>query len=171
MTLLSHLLCEFATPNPALHRTAPAVTLAVSDATFLPAMQPERQPPPQLSLGSQGVVSGMRILTTLILLIGLLPACAAGRYPIVKNSFTVPMPKRTPFASDPRLRAEYLMGYRTGYVASSSGTMVVRHYEPGYQLNAEQRGFSAGNADGFLTHLNKDLDRLKANTAKLPDTK
>ena len=43
-----------ATPNHALQRTAPAVTLAASAAAFPPAMQPARQPPPSLSLGSLG---------------------------------------------------------------------------------------------------------------------
>ena len=42
------------TPNHALQRTAPAVTLAASAAAFPPAMQPARQPPPSLSLGSLG---------------------------------------------------------------------------------------------------------------------
>jgi gluconokinase len=41
-----------ATPNQALQRTAPAVTLAASAAAFPPAVQPARQPPPPLSLGS-----------------------------------------------------------------------------------------------------------------------
>ena len=36
----------------ALQRTAPAVTLAASTAAFPPTMQPARQPPPSLSLGS-----------------------------------------------------------------------------------------------------------------------
>ena len=44
-----------ATPNHALQRTAPAVTLAASAAAFPPTMQPARQPPPSLSLGSLGV--------------------------------------------------------------------------------------------------------------------
>ena len=41
-------------PNHALQRTAPAVTLAASAAAFPPAVQPARQPPPSLSLGSLG---------------------------------------------------------------------------------------------------------------------
>ena len=44
-----------ATPNHALQRTAPAVTLAASAAAFPPTKQPARQPPPSLSLGSLGV--------------------------------------------------------------------------------------------------------------------
>ena len=46
-----------ATPNHALQRTAPAVTLAASAAAFPPTMQPARQPPPSLSLGSLGVAT------------------------------------------------------------------------------------------------------------------
>ncbi len=42
------------TPNHALQRTAPAVTLAASAAALPPAMQPARQPPQSLSLGSLG---------------------------------------------------------------------------------------------------------------------
>jgi hypothetical protein len=41
-------------PNHALQRTAPAVTLAASTAAFPPTVQPARQPPPSLSLGSLG---------------------------------------------------------------------------------------------------------------------
>ena len=44
------------TPNHALQRTAPAVTLAASAAALPPTMQPARQPPPSLSLGSLGKV-------------------------------------------------------------------------------------------------------------------
>jgi hypothetical protein len=36
--------------------------------------------------------------------------------------------------------------------------MVLRHYKPGYQRNAEEQGFSAGNADGFLAHIKQGLD-------------
>jgi hypothetical protein len=41
-------------PDHALQRTAPRVTLAASAAAFPPAVQPARQPPPSLSLGSLG---------------------------------------------------------------------------------------------------------------------
>ena len=44
------------TPNHALQRTAPAVTLAASGLRLSPTMQPARQPPPSLSLGSLGVL-------------------------------------------------------------------------------------------------------------------
>ena len=43
-----------ATPNHALQRTAPAVTLAASAAALPPTVQPARQPPPSLSLRSLG---------------------------------------------------------------------------------------------------------------------
>ena len=43
-----------ATPNPALQRTAPAVTLAASCLRLSPTTQPARQPPRSLSLGSLG---------------------------------------------------------------------------------------------------------------------
>ena len=43
-----------ATPNQALQRTAPAVTLAASSLRLSPTAQPSRQPPPSLSLGSFG---------------------------------------------------------------------------------------------------------------------
>ena len=46
-----------ATPNHALQRTATAVTLAASAAAFPPTVQPARQPPPSLSLGSLGVAT------------------------------------------------------------------------------------------------------------------
>ncbi len=48
-----------ATP-PALQRTGAAVTLAASGLRLAPAMQPARQPPPSLSLGSLGVASASR---------------------------------------------------------------------------------------------------------------
>ena len=51
-----------ATPNHALQRTAPAVTLAASAAAFPPTVQPARQPPPSLSLGSLGAAT--RIVRT-----------------------------------------------------------------------------------------------------------
>jgi hypothetical protein len=41
-------------PNHTLQRTAPAVTLAASGLRLSPTMQPARQPPPSLSLGSFG---------------------------------------------------------------------------------------------------------------------
>ena len=41
-------------PNHALQRTAPAVTLAASGLRLSPTVQPARQPPPSLSLGSLG---------------------------------------------------------------------------------------------------------------------
>ncbi len=41
-------------PNHALQRTAPAVTLAASGHRLAPAVQPARQPPQSLSLGSLG---------------------------------------------------------------------------------------------------------------------
>ncbi len=41
-------------PNHALQRTAPAVTLAASGLRLAPTMQPARQPPQSLSLGSLG---------------------------------------------------------------------------------------------------------------------
>ena len=44
-------------PNHALQRTAPAVTLAASAAALPPTVQPARQPPPSLSLGSLGVAT------------------------------------------------------------------------------------------------------------------
>lgn len=40
------------TPNQALQRTAPAVTLAAAGLRLAPAVQPARQPPQSLSLGS-----------------------------------------------------------------------------------------------------------------------
>ena len=46
-----------ATPNQALQRTAPALTLAASTPAFPPTMQPARQPPQSLSLGSLGVAT------------------------------------------------------------------------------------------------------------------
>jgi len=46
-----------ATPNHALQRTAPAITLAASAAALPPTVQPARQPPPPLSLRSLGVFS------------------------------------------------------------------------------------------------------------------
>ena len=42
-------------PNHALQRTAPAVTLAASCLRLSPTAQPSRQPPPSLSLGSLGL--------------------------------------------------------------------------------------------------------------------
>src|SRR4051812_43943297 len=64
-----------ATPNQALQRTAPAVTLAAPPSS--PA-QPPRQPPPSLSLRLR-----MRVVKTtyylVILLALLLPACASNR--------------------------------------------------------------------------------------------
>ena len=48
---------EAETPNHALQRTAPAVTLAASCLCLSPTVQPARQPPPSLSLGSLGVAS------------------------------------------------------------------------------------------------------------------
>jgi hypothetical protein len=50
------------TPNHALQRTAPAVTLAASSLRLSPTAQPSRQPPPSLSLGSLGVAT--RTVTT-----------------------------------------------------------------------------------------------------------
>ena len=44
-------------PNHALQRTAPAVTLAASCLRLSPTAQPSRQPPPSLSLGSLGVAT------------------------------------------------------------------------------------------------------------------
>ena len=44
-------------PNHALQRTAPAVTLAASAAALPPTVQPARQPPPSLSLRSLGVAT------------------------------------------------------------------------------------------------------------------
>ena len=41
-----------ATPNHELQRTAPAVTVAASGLRLSPAVQPARQPPRSLSLGS-----------------------------------------------------------------------------------------------------------------------
>ena len=45
---------EPTSPNQALQRTAPAVTLAASCLRLSPTAQPSRQPPPSLSLGSLG---------------------------------------------------------------------------------------------------------------------
>ena len=68
-------------PNHALQRTAPAVTLAASTAAFPPTMQPARQPPPSLSLGSLGVFSRLvkptAALATLVSALLMLPACRA----------------------------------------------------------------------------------------------
>jgi len=44
-----------ATPNHALQRTAPAVTLAASSLRLAATVQPARQPPQSLSLGSLGI--------------------------------------------------------------------------------------------------------------------
>ena len=52
--LISHLSQRNETPNHALQRTAPAVTLAASSLRLSPTTQPSRQPPPSLSLGSLG---------------------------------------------------------------------------------------------------------------------
>ena len=63
-----------ATPNHALQRTAPAVTLAASCLRLSPAMQPARQPPPSLSLGSLGVATRTvktSLLAVLLLLMAL----------------------------------------------------------------------------------------------------
>ena len=47
-------ICNPATPNHALQRTAPCVTAPASTAAFPPAMQVPRRTPQSLSLGSLG---------------------------------------------------------------------------------------------------------------------
>lgn len=64
-----------ATPNQALQRTAPAVTLAASGLRLSPTMQPARQPPPSLSLGSLGNKHMTRLIFTFSVL---LLVCATG---------------------------------------------------------------------------------------------
>ena len=65
------------TPNQALQRTAPAGTLAASAAALPPTMQPARQPPQSLSLGSFGQRTKRTAMRPLLSLVFLAAAALA----------------------------------------------------------------------------------------------
>ena len=68
-------------PNHALQRTAPAVTLAASSLRLSAPVQPARQPPQSLSLGSLGVAT--RVVFNEAFLPVLSDFMSASTYPVV----------------------------------------------------------------------------------------
>ena len=93
---------EQPSPNQALQRTAPAVTLAASAAALPPTAQPSRPPPPSLSLGSLGDYAHAMIgrfmlpLTSLVFMSG----CAVTDRTSTTASTSCSLDFQTYFSSD-----------------------------------------------------------------------
>jgi hypothetical protein len=91
-------------------------------------------------------------VATLLLAVG----CASGGGNAAMLLKDVPAPATTPFDTNTEMKLAYIKGYREGYVIGHGGKMVMRHFKAGYEPNAGEQGWRAGNTAGFLAHLQKD---------------